>query len=166
MEHILRSNLPKGVVVQSYTDDLVLYTRSTNNNLQVMQAALKVIGERASQLGLVFSPSKTKAVAFGRRELPTTTLQLHGVSVEWVKEYKYLGVYIDSLLTFNKHVSYTISRVQARVNAIKFLACAPDGPCAKALKMIHTACIQSILDYGAPAMLNLSKKSHPAVGVG
>ena len=157
MEHVLRTRLPKGVFIQSYADDLVLFTKATNGNLLNLQAALSAVNIRAKEIGLVFAPQKTHAMAFGRQPPPLTKLKIDSATIDWVKEYKYLGVYLDPVLNYNRHVKYTIDRLQSRINALKFLACAPDGPCTQALRTIYVACIQTVIDYGAPAMLRISK---------
>ena len=86
-------DLPPGIKLLGYADDLVVY--NTNGRLghgganSVMQRVMDRLHDAITELGL-------KAVYFhGRRPKGTLQLKLDGVAIDWVDEFKYLGVVLD-----------------------------------------------------------------------
>lgn len=66
---------------------------------------------------------KTKAMFYNSKYLNSTAkprrkLTLGGKPLDWVSEYKYLGVTIDTSLKFNKHVK-NIKNVSFRLHKLR-----------------------------------------------
>jgi hypothetical protein len=71
-----------------------------------MQAALNVVDSWTAKEGLSISPRKTAVVPFtNRRKLEGLgPLLLHGKQHQMLDEVKYLGVTLDSILSWNQHL--------------------------------------------------------------
>ena len=76
---------------------------------------------RANKLTL--DASKTKFVIFGSqhklRVLPDLTLDLYGVEIERVNCMKYLGVMLDSSLSFEAYIDFLIDKASKKPGAIR-----------------------------------------------
>ena len=63
---------------------------------------------------LKINPQKTGAIFFTRRRVsrafPRTNLILDNQQITWLNEVKYLGVTLDSKLTFKQHIDKTITK--------------------------------------------------------
>ena len=72
--------------------------------MQTMQKALNIIIEKLAKLGLKININKTKEMMIKER-LPAESLKIDQTPIEWVNQYMYLGVIIDSQLKFNKEIT-------------------------------------------------------------
>ena len=79
-----------------------------------MQNALNVVAKWAVKEGLNISPHKTTMVPFtNRRKIKGLgPLKLHGKDLKMLDEVKYLGVTLDSRLTWNQHLQKIIRKMQ------------------------------------------------------
>jgi hypothetical protein len=77
--------------------------------------ALDAATEWAEEIGLSFSITKTKAMIFSRRKTETTLpepLQMSGIDIEVVEQFKYLGILMDSRLDWKAHISHKVSKAK------------------------------------------------------
>ena len=146
IDEILRSTeLAHMTRMFAYADDLVIV--STKESERSCQKALDSLNHITDELGLKFSVTKPKAMSF-QKGIPSTQLHLCDQAIEWVSEYKYLGVTIDKNLTFSKHIKYTVKRVKTRLNAMRTISGLPGGANSQVLRKIYQASVRPILDYG------------------
>ena len=102
---------------------------------------------------------------------PESQLHLCNQAIEWVNEYKYLGVIVDKNLTFSSHIKYTAKRVRSRLNAMRAITGLPGGANSQVLRKIYQATVRPILDYGCvvvsfatiPARTQLEKLQNQAI---
>ena len=59
--------------------------------------------------------------------LPAVSLQIDQTPIEWVSQYMYLGVIIDSQLKFDKEVTYLRQRASARFSTMKHMTSLQEG---------------------------------------
>ena len=83
---------------------------------------------------------------------PDSQLKLSNDAMEWVSEYKYLGVIIDKNLNFSSHIKYASKRVRCRLNAMRAISGIPGGANSQVLRKVYQATIRPILDYGCVAV--------------
>ena len=98
--------------------------------------------------------AKTIALWYGYAKphnLPT--FYLDGKAIEWVDQFKYLGVILDHRLSFVKHAKYIENKVRPRINLLKSMAGPNWGTNTDTLRKYYTSHIRSILEYGNVAML-------------
>jgi hypothetical protein len=86
-----------------------------------MQSALNMIAEWAVREGLKISPHKTAIVPFTNRRKTEglRPLQLHGKELKMLDEVKYLGVILDSRLTWNQHLQKIIRKPQTTFAVVR-----------------------------------------------
>jgi ribonuclease HI len=129
----------------AYADDLVIV--SSKYSHRSCQKALDSLNVISDNLGLKFSVTKTKAMSF-QKGIPDHQLRLCNQAIEWVSEFKYLGVIIDKNLNFSSHIKYTAKRVRSRLNAMRAITGLPGGANSQVLRKVYQATIRPILDYG------------------
>lgn len=102
-----------------YADDTALYTSSMNVNTIVdrLQKAVIELGLWFRKWGIEINPDKSAAVFFYRtvlgshsRRKPQTPITLYDKPIPWRQHAKYLGVTLDTRLTFRKHIDTVRNR--------------------------------------------------------
>ena len=116
--------------VECYADDCVLII--TGKDLIHMRGRMQVAIDKciswASQHGLRFSPSKTEAMLFTRKRplSPKTPggwtlprkLKIGGVEVKYSSTVKYLGVWLDSKLSFRYNLKEKVLAAKRTLHAL------------------------------------------------
>lgn len=152
----------KNVTMCQYADDFVLYSSSKNlrASQNEFQIALNTFCNILDEMGLELSASKSKVCIFSRgfRKLQIE-LKLQSQNLELVDNYKYLGVWIDRSLRWNKHINMTVEKVQKNLNLLKVLAGAFWGLHPKHLRHLYIALIRSRIDYSC-YLYDASAKCH------
>uniref|UniRef100_A0A8K9Y4M0 Reverse transcriptase domain-containing protein n=1 Tax=Oncorhynchus mykiss TaxID=8022 RepID=A0A8K9Y4M0_ONCMY len=108
-------------LIHLYADDTILYTSgpSLDTVLTTLQASFNAIQLSFRGLQLILNTSKTKFMLFNR-SLPVPTrlsniTTLDGSDLEYVDNYKYLGVWLDCKLSFQTHIKHLQSKVKSRI---------------------------------------------------
>jgi len=98
-----------------YADDILLLSPSITG----LQNMLDKCSELAKLLSLEFNVEKSHCIAFGSMSNVTITqLSLCGISVEWCRVVKYLGVYLQSGRSLKFDISATKRAFYAACNSI------------------------------------------------
>jgi hypothetical protein len=100
-----------------YADDIAILATSARE----LQAALRVLEAWAArwQLCFGFGPEKTAVMCFrGGRSSGPSPFQLCGHALEFVTNYRYLGIVLDRNLSFKQHCKQLCQKVLG-----KFFAC-------------------------------------------
>uniref|UniRef100_A0A8C7RB61 Reverse transcriptase domain-containing protein n=1 Tax=Oncorhynchus mykiss TaxID=8022 RepID=A0A8C7RB61_ONCMY len=108
-------------LIHLYADGTILYTSgpSLDTVLTTLQASFNAIQLSFRGLQLLLNTSKTKCMLFNR-SLPAPTrlsniTTLDGSDLEYVDNYKYLGVWLDCKLSFQTHIKHLQSKVKSRI---------------------------------------------------
>ncbi|KAL1448304.1 hypothetical protein WDU94_005687 [Cyamophila willieti] len=144
--------MPPGVMHGMFVDDLVVYVRDSNMN--VIQSKLQNTLDKLSQWshtnGLSFSPEKTFGVVFSRRyKIDEPRLLFQDEEIKFQGITRYLGLYFDSKLTWNKHIIETKLKGMKALNIMKILSNRNWGLKRKTLLRLYQAYVLPILDYGS-----------------
>lgn len=101
-------------------------------------------------------PSEPVAVLFGDKNASNMRpLRVHNQDVHWSNSVKYLGIRLDSKLTFTKHVNDTYNKAR-RIRAVLYPILCKDCPLPIGVKItILKMYITSILTYAGPAWAEL-----------
>ena len=144
-----------------YADDIVLITaqRSLEQAYIAIQRKVNLLAEWLQENNLEISTDKTKAMLFsrGNRANPNYHIDILGENIEWVKEYKYLGMFLDRRLTWTKHIEESCRKAMKGINVMRALSRVWWGADPKILLNIYKGLIRSHLDYGCQAILYTSK---------
>jgi hypothetical protein len=102
------------VFIQGYADHICLLTVGNfpNTVSRLMQWALSTVEIWCSEFGLSVNPDKTGLVAFTRKRKLQAFFekQLSGVKLSLSGSVKYLGVILDSRLTWKEHVDLKVRK--------------------------------------------------------
>ena len=113
-------------LIHLYADDTILNTSgpSLDTVLTTFQTSFNAIQLSFHGLQLLLSASKTKCLLFNRSlpapARPSSITTLDGSDLEYVDNYKYLGVWLDCKLSFQTHVS--ISNQQLNLESASYFA--------------------------------------------
>ena len=149
LEDSLGPDITKNITIVSYADDLMMASNHSAAPM-ILEKALSHLESASTALGLQISISKTKAMAWNHSHfLPKFDFHIYKGKVEWVREFKYLGVVFDDNLSFLAHAHHLRKRASKRVNVLKHMAGSPYGATQATLIHYYKACIRPILDYGS-----------------
>lgn len=149
----IKNIIPKDVKYILYADDLTIYCSSSrlSSIKSKLQKTLDNLETWSNNIGLKFSPSKTKAIHFYRRRKHNNPPRLTFIQeqLDFVNTHKFLGVVFDNRLTWKPHISALKSVTIKKCNILKTLAGTSWGADRRTLLRIYDSLIQSRLDYGA-----------------
>lgn len=156
------SDIPEHVPeadTSQYADDVDIW--KTHRNiifaLKKIQSSLDKLTAWGRQWGFQWSTPKTVAMIFTNKRIDNLPeLKLNNRSIKFQKSTKFLGLFFDSKLCWNKHFQYIIDRCKPRINLLRCIAGSTWGADGPMLLRIYKALIRSILDYGCEAFNSAS----------
>lgn len=157
--------IPSSFGKSLFADDGALWKRGRNINylFEQVQEAVDQVVQWANKWGFRISTAKSNFMIFGyKRKIPELSISMYGCPLERVKEFKFLGLWMDERLTWNHHISKVISKCEKVINILRSLSGSDWGAERDTLFMIYQAMIRSNFDYGcvifgAAAKTTLSK---------
>ena len=99
--------------VSLFADDCAVWLKGSNTKYMCtkMQKVLNELDDWSGKWGFKFSISKTKAVLFTRKLKPALLdLSLNDSVIEFVTEFKFLGIIFDAKLSWSKHIDYVVKK--------------------------------------------------------
>ena len=147
----LVKNIQLPVKATLFADDLVVYMRSKNIDTmkEILQKTLDKLNTWSRQTGFQFSTEKTKYTIFSNRKTNINIrLTMNRHLLQPVKAVKFLGVTMDSQLTWREHINNLIASCQLRLNILKTLSNYTWGSDTTSLLRIYKTLIRSKIDYG------------------
>lgn len=140
-----------GVTCLSYIDDIAITTSSTSlrKNVQVLEREAKKLFQIGSENHIKFDLAKTELIHFNSgKESKAITLPDQSI-VESKREVKWLGIWLDSKLSYKKHVSTRINQARGAFFRISRLVNIERGLSPLAIRQLYLSCVTSISDYGS-----------------
>lgn len=107
-----------------YADDTILYTSSPSLNTAIssLQISFNNLQYAFSNLHLLLNTYKTKFMTFNRHLSQTpnnaSISTLDGTALQPVSSYKYLGIWLDSTLSFDIHINTVVAKVKSRIGFV------------------------------------------------
>ena len=156
--------LPRGVKLLRYADDFVLYQPNDSHHIHNdLAVSLRAIEEKLQDIGLQIFVNKTKVGYFGKKiNPPHFDSFVDNAPLEWVDEFKYLGVFVDRRLNFKRHALHLKTKARCRLDAIKVIA-SLTGVTADILHRIYIATVRSIIEYGSQFLGSGTKKARTII---
>jgi hypothetical protein len=151
-DDIMRIEMPQGVELICYADDLAVSTTAgTSTELMAnTNAALHAVSLWMRRNMLEIAAQKTIAIMLrGDRKFKDIKVTIEGVVIKPSREATYLGVVLDPGLNFHKHIKYASEKAQKTARALSALMPNTMGPKHGKRKILALA-TQSILLYAAP----------------
>ncbi len=146
------------ITCESFVDDLAFLTsdRSINKVARLLEKAGKIALKWGTNNSVTYDMSKTEAILFSKarrsklaRQISETRLKIGGEIVNFNKEAtRWLGVWLDSHLSFASHVNERMKKAKAAEFRIKQLS-KTYGLSPGLVRRIQIAAVQSVALYGA-----------------
>ena len=144
------------VTVRSYIDDFSFLAigADTEETTEALRTSYLNIKSGLSSIGMTIDPSKSELIHFSRRHNaeqlslplnidPTLTIYPAKDTLRW------LGIFFDSRLLFNKHVDILCNRARTAANGLRVLANSVRGLSQKNLRALHKTCVLPIITWAA-----------------
>ena len=149
----LANELPEDVKILQFADDIVIYTTTKDSNKakNSLELAITNIRIKLSNIGLTLSPAKTEYIHFNKDgiEPGQSLINVKDQVVLSKGDVKFLGVYFDYRLTFDKHVRCVQEKTNRALNIVKFLSGVGWGAHPSTLLTFYKSFVRSIIDYGS-----------------
>lgn len=147
---VLRVNLPDGVTLLAYADDLAVITSDEKEREMVRKgnATLDVIERWMKDHDLKLATEKTEALVIAGMKR-TGRIRFRIGEHEPKKEVKYLGVMIDRHLNFGSHIQYACNKTEKVTAALGRLMPNVGGPSA-GKRAVMAGVVHSSILYAAP----------------
>jgi len=160
-DDLLRQEVPEGVELVGFADDLAVVVSAHNADLleRAGNPALEMVARWMGENGLAVAPQKCEAVVLTGKwayRNPVFTIGGHQIPVR--KAIRYLGVRLDTRLTFGDHVRKTAASARASAAALGRLMPNVSGP-SQAKRNLLMSVVHSKLLYAAPAWSQKGKKT-------
>ena len=140
-----------GVKAIIYADDVVLLAKATSAKgaIQNINKALLTFSKYLTFRKLTLATNKTKAIVFSRRRKVETipNIIFQKCTIEVVNSFKYLGVVVNSKLSWNEHINQVCQTAQKAMNILRSLSSVRWGCCPRILLSLYRALIRSRLEY-------------------
>ena len=115
-----------------------------------LQDDIAIFEEWAAEHGLQFSPDKTKVMLFSRkRDTKRPDLFIRGQKIQYVSEYKYLGVWISDDLTWKKHIEKVAQKAKFTMWNCRTMMSRSWGLNPKISKWMYCALVRPIMTYSS-----------------
>ena len=87
-------------------------------SLHGLDSLLKICGDYCTEWDICLNAKKSKSLYFGKRVEISHSVTLNGNAVDWVDEWKYLGVTLKSSKTFDCSIKEQVKKFYRCANAI------------------------------------------------
>jgi hypothetical protein len=161
------SNVTKDVSINLFADDTLVYVNGKNVTYvcDVLNRELKNMSIWFAVNKLKLNVSKTTAIVIANSKItiernfllnPTASIIIDNENVPFSDNVKYLGLLIDSCLTFDEHVNYVAKKVSKKIGYLNrisnFLT-----PWTK--QMVYKTIISPHFEYCSSLLFNTSQKN-------
>ena len=145
-----------------YADDTVMVSNAPNLQMAYLQLQhdLNNVANWCKGNKLSINIKKTKGMLVGTRSMVKKLhllpkLKIQGGTIDYVFQYKYLGITIDEILSFRTHLNNTIKLVAHKISILSKIRCYITKDAS--LKLYKTM-ILPYLDYGDIFFMNSTLK--------
>jgi ribonuclease HI len=146
--------------ILQYADDIVLYSSHNSLNIASNNLGISVasVNDWLLSRGVCLSPTKCQTVVFTkRRKFAGVNITINDISIPYVKEVKFLGMILDSKLSWRHHIDLVLAKCEKSINILRSVCRVWWGCHPKTMKILYNALVRSHLDYGSFLMDPLPK---------
>ena len=133
------------------------------NQLNHLQQSLDNVSNWANKWKMQLAADKTQCITFrhqNKKKFPKIQLKLQGSNLEECEFVKYLGLFLDSHMTYSKHINYVYGKAARKLGYLTYL-CSYKGvrPSLSVYNLLYKTIIRPSLEY-ASAFWNGAAESH------
>ena len=126
----------------------------TEETTEALKRSYSDITAGLSSIGMSVDPSKSELIHFSRRhneaQLRTPLIIDSNLMIRPAKDtLRWLGIFFDSRLSFNRHVDILCNRARTAANGLRVLANSVRGLSQKNLRALHKTCVLPIITWAA-----------------
>ena len=150
----LEAVIPENVKILQYADDICVYVKdkSIEKCTQLINEALINISKWMTLNGLDISYEKTNISIFTRSFINFPShITLNNIEIKHCTTNKFLGIHLDSRLTFKKHIREVTDKTEKSINILRMISSLRWGADPEISLLFYRACIRSVFDYGCLA---------------
>ena len=151
VEELANLSNSTNVKVLSYADDVAIVATGPNHVARA-RTLLRRLQHSCTSLGLAINRDKTRAMAFRYRRLPEP-FHIDGAPVPWTTLHRYLGVHLDSRLSFTPYIRTLSRSVKSRTNVMRALTRLSGGASERVLRTFYVHAVRACVDYATPCLL-------------
>lgn len=148
---ILKMQMPEDSFLVGYADDIAAVV-TARNTIEAQRKLRQVMIRAKNWLeshGLQLATHKTELLLLTRRHIPTEIdVRLDDLVIRTTKSINYLGIRLDSKLTFSNQIKYATTKAAQTTAKLSRLMANVGGPLQSKRKLLMEAC-NSILLYGS-----------------
>lgn len=139
-----------------YADDTAVYTAAKRSNtiIKRLNESFQTLHAYFHKWKIKINANKTQAIIFQFdnkcRRIPTLALKSGNHTVELQKSVQYLGITLDSKLTFQEHITNTVNKANKCFRALYPLLAPKSQMSVPNKTLIFAQVIRPILSYGSP----------------
>ena len=133
-----------------YADDgaMCVTCHSVQEGLADMQVAIDIVVDWCNTWEFKLTATKTKTMIFSRfRKFATLSLKLNNQNIEFVSQFKFLGVILDKQLRWGPYIKKLWEKCKGDLHILSILAGRRWGAKYATLKRVYNASIVSKLNY-------------------
>ena len=151
------SDLHPRTIASLFADDTAIWVQGDKDKKEIatrMQTGVDKIAAWATKWKMSINVDKTKTMILSTDRSDTSwdpELTLNNAPIVTAKEYKFLGIVVDSNLRFNTHLDNTIRKGTKRVNIIKCLAGKDWGQNLESQRKFFLTYVRHCLEYASPS---------------
>ena len=158
----LLAQVAVSVPIQAYADDLLLWleTDRYHSELGKLQQALHQVDAWAADWRMKFSADKSSVMCISRLRNPSSPppLLLGGQTLRRTTSFRYLGVILDSKLSWTPHIREVTTRCYQRLRIIQKFCGVYWGIHPSIARRLVTGAIMPLLYYAAPVWASVTSK--------
>jgi len=143
----------KHFFAQGYSDDITIVLKGIDLGVLCdrMKSALHVVQDWCTKSGMTVNPGKTELMIFTKKYKVTgfKPVKLCGKELQLANQVKYLGVILDSKLTWTAHIEHKCKKASNVFYQCRGAMGKTWGVSPKVAHWIFTAVVRPMLTYGA-----------------
>lgn len=150
LDDLLERQLPEGVSIQAYADDVWILVEDATpaGVVQKTNNALAIIHDWGRSFKLTFSASKTQAIAFTPAS-KNIKISMDAQEIPMEPKLKLLGVVLDAQLNFIHHARYIIKKVTKTFKKLCKFVRPTWGVHSENVEIIYKQVIEPTITYAA-----------------
>ena len=155
----LLRGLPRGITNGLFADDIALAKRHIDQKVAIdlLNKALEAVRTWFNKWRLKLNAAKSQVIRISNKERPPPAkLKIGNETIEWCKWVKYLGVWFDCKLLWQKQITTAIKKAQTRMAALHSVCRRRFGLTTEAAITVFQTYVRPILTFGCQAWLGIT----------